>query len=309
VSPALRLRRRTPKRTVSPDGSMTLMEHIRELRDRLFKACLGIVVGLCVGLYFSTPVQKFLTDPYCSRFLDAKCQLNAQTPLEPVIVKLKIALYIGLILSSPIWLYQLWAFVAPGLHARERKWAYGFIAFAAPLFVGGAVLAHFVVAKGIHYLLPVNSDYQFTTDIAGYIDFVTGMLLIFGVGFEFPLLVFMLNLAGVASARRLLGWWRAAVFLTFAFTAIVTPTPDPFGMTALGAAMTALYFAAVGAAFINERRRARVAARSQFAGLDDDEASAIEPVLEPVETSGPVGASAPVEASEAPRPTRREDLD
>nr|WP_205751736.1 twin-arginine translocase subunit TatC [Cryptosporangium phraense] len=278
------------------------MEHIRELRDRLFKACVGIVLGLCVGLYFSEPVQKFLTDPYCSRFVDQKCQLNAQTPLEPIIVKLKIALYIGLIISSPIWLFQLWAFVAPGLHRRERRWAYGFIAFAVPLFVGGAILAHFVINKGIHFLLPTNGDYQFTTDIAGYIDFVTGMLLIFGVGFEFPLLVFMLNLAGVASARRLLGWWRAAVFLTFAFTAVVTPTPDPFGMTALGGCMTLLYFGAVGAAFLNERRKARALARSGYGSLSDDEASEIEPALDPVERSGPV------EPSEAPRPTRREDL-
>ncbi|SHN46063.1 twin-arginine translocase subunit TatC [Cryptosporangium aurantiacum] len=282
---------------------MTLMEHIRELRDRLFKAVVGIVLGLCIGLYFSLPVQRFLTEPYCSRFADGECALNATTPLEPTIVRLKIALYLGLIIASPIWLFQLWAFVAPGLHARERKWSYAFISFAVPLFVAGAVLAHFVVAKGIEFLLPVDGEYQFTTNIAGYIDFVTGMLMIFGVGFEFPLLVFMLNLAGVASAKRLLGWWRAAVFLTFVFTALVTPTPDPFGMTALGLAMSALYFAAVGAAFLNERRRAKVAARNQFAGLDDDEASQIEPVLEPVETSGPV------QASETPEPSRRDDVD
>jgi sec-independent protein translocase protein TatC len=307
VSPALRLRRRTPKRQISPDGSMTLMEHIRELRDRLFKACLGILVGLCIGLYFSKPVERFLTDPYCERFV-AGCSFNAATPLEPTIVRLKIALYLGLIIASPIWLYQLWAFIAPGLHSRERKWAYGFIAIAVPLFVAGAVLAHFVIAKGIQFLLPVDGDYQLTTNIAGYIDFVTGMLLIFGVGFEFPLIVFMLNLAGVASAKRLLGWWRAAVFLTFAFTAVVTPTPDPFGMTALGACMSLLYFAAVGAAFLNERRRAKVAARNSYAGIDDDQASEIETVLDPVETSGPVRKSGPVEPSEAPRPTRDEDL-
>lgn len=290
MSPAFRLRRRTPRGPVSADGSMTLMEHIRELRDRLFKASLGIVVGLCVGLFFSGRVQDFLTQPYCDRFLKAKCGFNAATPLEPTLVKLKIALYLGLILASPIWLYQLWAFVAPGLHRRERKWAYAFVAVAVPLFLAGAVLAHFVIARGIQFLLPTDGKYELTTNIAGYIDFVTGMLLIFGVGFEFPLIVFMLNLAGVASAKRLFGWWRSAVFLTFAFTAIVTPTPDPFGMTALGIAMTGLYFAAVGAAFLNERRRARVAARSGFAGLDDDQTSALEPVLEPVEASGPVDA-------------------
>ena len=276
---------------------MTLMEHIRELRDRLFKAVLGVIVGLCIGLYFADPVQNFLTKPYCDRFLKTPCQFNAASPIEPWLVKLKIALYLGLIISSPIWLFQLWAFVAPGLHRKERRWTYGFVVVAVPLFLLGAVLAHIVIARSIGFLLPSGGKIQLTTDISGYIGFVTGMLLIFGVGFEFPLIVFMLNLAGIASAKRLFGWWRPAVFLTFAFTAIVTPTPDPFGMTALGIAMAMLYFAAVGAAFLNERRRNKLRARSEFASLDDDEASPLEPVLEPVEVGGPVDASGPIERS------------
>jgi sec-independent protein translocase protein TatC len=276
---------------------MTLMEHIRELRDRLFKAVLGIILGLCIGLYFSGRAQDFLTNPYCQRFLQKQCQFNATSPIEPTLVKLKIALYLGLILSSPIWLYQLWAFVAPGLHRKERRWTYGFVVVAVPLFLLGAVLAHVVITRSIHFLLPSGGKYQYTSDVSGYISFVTGMLLIFGVGFEFPLIVFMLNLSGLASAKRLFGWWRPAVFLTFAFTAIVTPTPDPFGMTALGICMAGLYFAAVGAAFLNERRRNKLRARSEFAGLADDEASPIEPVLEPVEVGGSVDASGPIERS------------
>lgn len=283
---------------------MTLVEHIRELRDRLFKAVLGIVLGMIVGLIVAGRAQDFLTAPYCERFANGVCQFNAVTPLSPLIVNLKIALYVGLILSSPIWLFQLWSFITPGLHRNERAWAYGFVAFAVPLFVAGAALAHIVVGAGLNFLLP---DEITSVDLAGYIDFVTGMLVLFGVGFEFPLVVFMLNLAGVASARRLLGWWRPAIFLIFLFTAIATPTADPFGMTALAGAMTLLYFAAVGASFLNERRRARKARRSAFGDLADDEISPLDDRIEPVGPREPIPSSEPVAPSVLDERDRRLD--
>lgn len=260
---------------------MPFMEHLRELRSRLFKACLAIVAGLCIGLFFSDRVLDFINQPYCDRFA-GECRFTAQSPIEYFVLQLKVALYIGILLSCPIWLYQLWAFVAPGLHRREKKWSYIFVSVAVPLFLLGAALAHIVVAKGLEFLLP-SDDSGLTVDvnIAGYFDFVTGMLLVFGVGFEFPLIVFMLNVAGLASAKKLLGWWRIAVFLIFVFTAIVTPTPDPFGMTALAIPMCLLYFAAVGAAFLNDRRRAKAERNGPYAGLADDETSSLDD-LEPV---------------------------
>jgi sec-independent protein translocase protein TatC len=121
----------------------------------------------------------------------------------------------------------------------------------------------------------MNSGITVTVNLDGYFDFVTGMMLLFGAGFEFPLIVAMLNFAGMVSARRLLSWWRAAVFMMFLFAAIVTPTPDPFGMTILALCMAVLYFAAVGVAFLNDKRRAL---RSPYRDLGDDEASTIEPV-------------------------------
>jgi sec-independent protein translocase protein TatC len=258
---------------------MTLIEHIRELRTRLFRASIAIVVGTIVGYLVANRVQVFLTDPYC-HFIQSKnpntlCSFNVTGPLDPFMLKLKIALYVGLVLAAPFWLYQLWAFVAPGLHKRERRYGYAFAAVAAPLFATGFYLGFVLVSRSMVWFLGVNPNITITVNLDGYFEFVTGVMLLFGAAFEFPLLIAMLNFAGLVSARKLLGWWRIAIFLMFFFAAVVTPTPDPFNMTILGLCMAVLYFAAVGVAFLNDRRRAR---RQPYANLNDDEASPLEPV-------------------------------
>jgi sec-independent protein translocase protein TatC len=280
------------------DGSMTLIEHIRELRSRLFKASLAVLVGFGVGMWLANPVLDLLKDPYCGlpgSIKDGRCLFVQLGPADLFLLKLKVALWTGLVLAAPFWLYQLWAFIAPGLHRHERRYAYAFTAIAAPLFAAGAVLAYFVVEKGLEFLLQFSGeDINTTLEITRYVSFVTNLILIFGVAFEFPLVALMLNVVGIASARRLLSWWRIAVFLFFAFSAIVTPTPDPFGMTALALCLSALYFMAVGVAFLNDRRRNRRDAI--YAGLDDDEVSPLEFDPEPVEAGAPVDATVPVPA-------------
>ena len=258
---------------------MTLIEHIRELRSRLFKACLAIAVGAIAGYFVAQRVQNILTKPYCD-FMAAHnavgpCSFNATSPLDPFLLNLKIALYLGLILAAPIWLYQLWAFIAPGLHKRERRFGYAFAAVATPLFAAGFFLGYVLVSRSLQWFLGINSSIRITVNLDGYFDFVTGVMLLFGIGFEFPLLVAMLNVAGLVSAKKLLSWWRISVFLMFVFAALVTPTPDPFNMTILASCMAVLYFGAVGFAFLNDRRRRR---RNLYANLSDDEASPLEPV-------------------------------
>jgi sec-independent protein translocase protein TatC len=281
------------------DGSMTLIEHIRELRTRLFRASLGILAGLIVGLIVASRVQDFINAPYCDfKNLDP-CRFNITSPVDPFLLNLKIGLYVGLVLGAPVWLYQLWAFVAPGLHRHERRYSYIFVAIAAPLFAAGSFLAFFVVSKSLIFFMQMADGYDLQVDLTGYFSFVTGVMLLFGAAFEFPLMLFMLNVAGILSARRMLGWWRVAIFLMFVFAAIVTPTPDPFGMTALAGAMSVLYFAAVGAAFVNDKRRGR--GKEIYAGLDDDEISPLSHDPEPVEAGErtdriePVAAPAPLE--------------
>jgi sec-independent protein translocase protein TatC len=277
MSPALRRARRTPRAT---DGSMTLVEHLYELRSRLFKASLAIVAGTVVSLFFAEEVIHFLTAPYTEAMIAKGLKPQDPQVLGPtdfLVLQLKVGLYMGLLVSAPVWLYQLWAFITPGLHRHERRWAYAFVAVATPLFVGGSALAFIVVAKGLEFLLPgAGAGAQAALELTRYIGFVTGMMLLFGVGFEFPLVVMMLNLVGLVSAKRLLSWWRVAVFVMFLFAAFVTPTPDPFGMVALALPMCLLYFAAVGVAFLNDRRKAKAAVAAGYGALPDDETSPLD---------------------------------
>jgi len=288
---------------VNPDGRMPLMEHIRELRNRLFIASIGLVVGMIVGFILSQWAFHLLERPYCALPSSWTMQANGQKTCDFIVIgvgdqlmlRLKIALWIGLIVGAPVWLYQLWAFIAPGLHRHERKWAYVFVAIAAPLFATGAVLAYLVVGHSLAFIMKAGVLGQTTKlEVSSYIGFVTSMILLFGGAFEFPLILLMLNFTGVTSARRLLSWWRVVIFLTFAFAAIATPDPGPFGMTLLAACMTMLYFIAVGVAFVNDKRRGR--GREIYADLDDDELSPLEDDRQPVGAAGRVEAPAPVDA-------------
>lgn len=282
------------------DGSMTLIEHLRELRTRLFRASLGLLIGFIIGFAISKRVMDVMDNPYCQ--LDAAkdpatgdCRLLQLGPADVLLLQLRISLWLGLILAGPVWLYQLWAFIAPGLHRHERRYAYAFAAIAAPLFAAGGFLAFFVVHTGLEFLLNIGPEnVQTTLEVGRYFSFVTNLILIFGVAFEFPLIILMLNFVGLASAKRLLSWWRIAIFAFFAFSAIATPTPDPFGMTALALCLCVLYFAAVGVAFINDRRKRR--RQEVYAGLDDDEASELDLDVRPVEAGEPLESVAPVAA-------------
>lgn len=257
---------------------MTLLEHLQELRSRLFKATLAIVVGMIAGYYLADPAFQILKEPYCNLDLpdwDGRCPgLQALDPLETFWLKLKIALWVGMALTAPVWLYQIWMFIAPGLRHRERKWAYIFVGAAAPLFLAGAALAYLVIDRGLRFIITAGlPDLQTEFQVTKYISFITTVMLVFAVGFELPLLVVMLNFAGILSARRLLSFWRVAVFLCFAFAAFATPDPGPFGMMMLASIMSAMYFIAVGIAFLHDRRKAR---KDPYAGLSDDEISSMD---------------------------------
>lgn len=291
------------------DGSMTLIEHLRELRGRLFKAAVGILVGVIVGFIVADNVLEVLKEPYCELMTrkGRECTFSMLEIAGPLLITLKIALYVGLIIGGPVWLYQLWAFIAPGLHRNERKWAYIFAAVAAPLFATGAVLAYFLSARAIEFLMGfAGQDIATQLEYVRYIDFVTGMLLLFGAAFEFPLVLLLLNFTGMVSGRRMLGWWRAAVFICFAFAAVTTPDPGPFGMTAFAGALTLLYFISVGVAFINDARRRRK--QPDFGNVSDDEASPLEFDHAAVEEVEPVAPPAPLEARyDDPPPRMRKD--
>lgn len=264
---------------------MPLVEHLRELRNRLAKAVLFVAVGTVVAWFFYDHILAFLEAPYCSlpsklRYsgqIDDSCSLVIQDPLSGFLRRIKVSALVGAVGSAPLWLYQIWAFVAPGLKRNEKRYTISFVIASTVLFACGAVLAYLTLAKGLQLLVSTAGEGTvalFTID--NYLSFVNTMLVVFGASFEVPLLVVMLNLVGVLSYQRLRRWQRVAIFLIFVFAAIATPSQDPFTMCALAVPMCALFEGAVLFAFVHDRRKARREAAESFHELPDDVASPLD---------------------------------
>ncbi|MFC4049648.1 twin-arginine translocase subunit TatC [Actinomadura syzygii] len=266
-------------REAVPDGRMSLMEHLRELRNRLIKAILGLALGAIVGWILFPPIWDFITEPYTrippKHCLGGNCSLVVHGIFDGFFIHLKVALIFGAILSSPIWLYQLWAFVAPGLYRRERRWTYTFMAAAVPLFVLGGALAYLTMDKGLKIFIGLApGDTPVLVGIQEYLGYAQAMLFIFGLTFELPLFVIMLNMMGVLSHQRLRKSRRLLIFGVFVFAAVATPSQDPFTMLALALPTIVLFEIAELIAFFHDRRKAR--RPDPYEGLSDDEASPLD---------------------------------
>lgn len=257
---------------------MTLVEHLVELRTRLTRALLALVVGVVIGFFLFPAVFEFMKEPYCSlpasRRLDTGngCDLFAFGVLDQFSVRLRVSLIIGVALSSPVWLYQLWGFITPGLHKHERRYALTFVAASMVLFALGAVLAYLTLSKGLEILLNFAGGGVITAlAVDKYLSYVTAMLLVFGVSFEFPLLVVLLNRVGVVPHARLASWRRPMIFGVFVFAALATPSQDPFTMTAMALPMALLYEVALVITRLHDRKKARQAAYDDLpTDLPDD---------------------------------------
>ncbi|MFL6111771.1 MAG: twin-arginine translocase subunit TatC [Catenulispora sp.] len=286
-----------PPKGRDPEGRMPLGEHIRELRTRLFRASLGIALGSVAGWLVHEQVIHLLSETVCTvhnvhgvggEYKPAnRCPngiLALSGPSAGLALSLKVSLLVGLVLASPVWLYQLWAFIAPGLHKNEKKYSLSFVGVAVPLFAAGTWLAYTIFPTLMNVLLgfvPEEAVSILPTD--QFIGFFMRMVLIFGMSFEVPLIVVALNLAGVLSGERLKKSWRYVTFGIFVFSAAAVPTGEPLGMTALAAPMCLLYYGAIGFAVWNDKRRA---ARSINANLSPDEASLLDLTPVPIEQVG-----------------------
>ena len=277
------------KRQANPDGRMPLMDHLRELRNRVVKVILVIVVGMIVALVFSDQTWNFVVHPFCSAVIRGQSgchragdQLVVNGVFDAFFLRIKIAFFLALIATCPIWLYQLWAFIAPGLYSREKKWAYFFVATAAPLFVGGAFLAYLVMDRGLHYLLGLTpAGVLNLPSVDTYLGYFTGMIVGFGIAFELPLVIVLLNVVGILTHERFRKWRRMMIFLIFLVCGIVNPSPDPYTMLLLGGLSVVLVEFAEVFVYFNDKRRAR-RNPNPYEGLADDELAPIE-VPEPVD--------------------------
>ncbi len=249
---------------------MSLAAHFLELRKRLMIAAAGLIVGMVVAFIVTDPIIYFLTEPI--RILDA--QRGTETPFAQLMfttvtgafdMRMRIAFSIGLILSAPVWLWQVWAFIMPGLTRKEIRYTLGFLGAAIPLFfLGGwvAVLVSPNIIKLMGSFVPTGGVNYF--DAGQYYDFIFKFVLVIGVAFVLPVFLVALNLAGIVTGRALLKGWRLAVIIATLFAALTTPAADAFSMLLLGGIMVVLYFGAVLVSLLFDRRRYR---RDKAAGL------------------------------------------
>jgi len=276
ITGVVELFRGRPHNPIGEDGRMALSDHLRELRARIMKSTLCLVVAFCVALFFYDQLLDLVAMPY----KDAQEQLTGKVDSQLVLnnitaglmLQLKLCGVAAIVASSPYWLYQIWAFVLPGLHPHERKWSRVFAAVAGPLFIGGVAMGYYVLPKGIAVLITftpenVKNLVEFTT----YFSFITRMLLVFGIAMEIPLFVVMLNLAGVVSGATL-GRYRPWIVIgTMIFAAVATPSTDPFSMLMLAVPMLVLFGLSEAIARLVDKARGRGnASTSQWA---DDEVS------------------------------------
>jgi sec-independent protein translocase protein TatC len=247
-------------------GAMTLMEHLEELRDRLIVTLVALALGSIPAWFLYEPVKDALSDPYCdfvarnpqfNPLSDDRCGLFFSGPVDPFTVKIKIVLYLGLAIALPIVLYEIWAFIMPGLTRREKAYAIPFIASSIVLFAAGGAFAYLALPRGLEFLLGFAGEGTFALlHFDQYLGFVVLVILAFGVSFLLPVLLVFLELVGVLTPERLGAWRRYAIVLIAVFAAVITPTGDPVTLLMLAVPMYVFYEAAIIIGRVTRRRRA-----------------------------------------------------
>ena len=226
-------------------GHMTIWEHIAELRSRLIKVAAAVAVGALVGWFLFPYLLDFLLRPYHE--IQPNSSLIATEPLQAFALRLQMSAYIGIAIAMPVILWQLWRFITPALYPHEKKYAIPFVVSALLLFVLGASLAYLILNPTLQFLVNIGgSNIQPYYTASSYITLIVWMMLAFGVGFEFPVIIVALQLIGVITPRQLIRWWRISLVLIAVVAAVITPSGDPISMIALAVPMVVLYVMSIG---------------------------------------------------------------
>lgn len=307
---------RKKKKQKSPTGDMSLVEHLQELRRRVIISLIALFVGTIIGFMWyqyapfgTQPLGEILRGPYCELppeiradfTRDNECRLLATRPFEMFMLRLKVGALAGIVLSSPVWLYQMWAFIVPGLHKKERRTTFTFVSLAVMLFVLGALIAYFIVGFALEFLMTMGTEFAVSA-LTGqdYYNFLLGLLVIFGVSFEVPLIIVTLNIIGVLSYETLKDKRRIIILILFVFAAFMTPGQDPFSMVVLAACLTLLVEMAIQFTRWNDKRRNEE--RPEWMDLDDETASPLNTAPGGAHAPAPIPRSAPVEAPRSTQP-------
>ncbi len=223
--------------------------HLRELRNRLMVVGAVVVVGLVVCFIFYPQILQFLQKPYCSAqaLRGNKCDFYVTGVLDPLSLRIKVSLYGGLFLALPVAMFELWRFIAPGLKHNEKRYAAAFVAATTVFFAMGVALAFYSFPHALGFLLKIGgSDLQDIISPISYLSFIIVMMALFGAAFEFPVLLVAIQMVGIVTPGKLLGFWRFAVIGIFVIAATFTPSGDPFSMLVMAVPLTVFYFLAIG---------------------------------------------------------------
>lgn len=266
---------------------MSLIDHLRELRGRMFKAVAAILPGAVIAWIFYDTITRFLLDPVCeggrTTTVVTEAGVDTQTCgnltviglLGPFNLQLTISFVVGFLIASPVILYQVWAFVTPGLHRHERRWTVLYLATSIPLFFAGAALCYYIMPRTISVLQSFTpEDADNLLPVNEYLSIFVRLLLVFGLSFQLPVFLVLLNFMGIITARKIAGAWRWTILGCVLFGAIATPTGDPFTMLAVAVPMMLLVVLSWAIAWVHDRRRRRD--DIDYEDLDDDEISALD---------------------------------
>ena len=255
---------------------MPLREHLAELRSRVVRSALAIVAGAVLGWFLYDPLVGELTEPIKRVAAEEgrTAELNFPQVASSFDLKVKVSIWLGIIVSSPVWIYQLWAFITPGLTRKERRFAVVFVVAAVPLFLAGIWLAWQFIPNAVRFLTSFTPEGGSNIIVAqDYLGFVMRLLLAFGIAFLLPVILVGMNFAGLVRGRTLVRSWRWVTVVSFTFAAIATPTPEITAMFMLALPMLLLFAAAIAICVLNDRRRDRH--QPDFADLDDDTPSTL----------------------------------